>query len=239
MTSARKACRDREPALALYVEGDLPEGEVAPLEAHLTECAGCRELLRGLRESQASLHTLATEPIDEAALDVVRRRVRARLAQRPAASATLWRWSAAASVLLVAGLIVAGFVSRRVDPSRATQATLGPSPTVPAPSAPVASPVVASTTPPKPSVVRRASVARSRVARPVLAAEPPEADVPLTSEEADQLARAVVLLSRIEKVEDFRSEDETAHDTPPAATVRLATADPNVVIYWQFESNGG
>ena len=56
----------------------------------------------------------------------------------------------------------------------------------------------------------------------------------LSQEDADQLARAVVAVSRIERVTDTYQE--------PAARstwVRLTTDDPKVVIYWQLDSNGG
>ena len=59
----------------------------------------------------------------------------------------------------------------------------------------------------------------------------------LSADDADQLARAVVAIARIRRVDDARPEDEA----PPAAAplMRLATADPDVVIYWQLEPSGG
>jgi anti-sigma factor RsiW len=75
----------------------------------------------------------------------------------------------------------------------------------------------------------------------------------LTPEEADQLARAVVALARIEGLSDAveGSTEETGlatgedeEDTPDSVAasgtlVRWTTADPDVVIYWQLDSNGG
>ena len=40
-------CQAFEPMLALYVESDLPDR--AQVEAHLTRCANCRELLEDLK----------------------------------------------------------------------------------------------------------------------------------------------------------------------------------------------
>ncbi|MBN2370927.1 MAG: zf-HC2 domain-containing protein [Vicinamibacteria bacterium] len=240
MTDVRGACRVWELALALYVEGDLSESEVAPAEAHLAACASCRDLLAGLRESQASLHALAGEPIDAAALDVVRTRVRAKLAQRGNRIAVVWRWAVAASVVLTAGLIIVGLVSRRNDRSRETQATATAAPVVVVSRASAGAAETMPEAAPRSSGVRRAAVVRPHVPAPTLnddASEEP--DVPLTSAEADQLARAIVLLSRIEKLDDLGPDAEAPRDTPPTATVRLATGDPNVVIYWSFESNGG
>jgi hypothetical protein len=57
----------------------------------------------------------------------------------------------------------------------------------------------------------------------------------LSPDDADQLARAVVAIARIERVDEAPSEPSPA----PAPLVRLATADPDVVIYWQLEPSGG
>ena len=62
----------------------------------------------------------------------------------------------------------------------------------------------------------------------------------LTPEEADQLARAVVAVSRVHGLSDLRSlAPPEPVELPAPGQVVLATADPNVVIYWQLESNGG
>jgi hypothetical protein len=61
-------------------------------------------------------------------------------------------------------------------------------------------------------------------------------DVQLTAAEADQLARALVAVSRIERLSDVDRELPAAPETP---LVRIATDDPNVVIYWRLEPSGG
>src|SRR5580704_3317306 len=48
-------CREYEPLIALYVEGDLNDRDV---ERHLAECSDCRELLEDLKVSQAALKEL-------------------------------------------------------------------------------------------------------------------------------------------------------------------------------------
>jgi hypothetical protein len=59
----------------------------------------------------------------------------------------------------------------------------------------------------------------------------------LSPDDADQLARAVVAVSRIRRLSD---EPPAARDDRSApAMVRLETPDPDVVIYWQLDSNGG
>jgi hypothetical protein len=59
----------------------------------------------------------------------------------------------------------------------------------------------------------------------------------LSPDDADQLARAVVAVSRIRRVTD-RPREPLAEPLPPAV-VRLSTSDPGVVIYWQLDSKGG
>ena len=87
-------------------------------------------------------------------------------------------------------------------------------------------------------------------ARPVYGSEGSVASEPATSltpEEADQLARAVVALSRIESLSDVsdgggEEKGPGAPDRPAGSTgafVRWTTADSDIVIYWQLESNGG
>lgn len=68
----------------------------------------------------------------------------------------------------------------------------------------------------------------------------------LTPEEADQLARAVVAMARIEGRRDPRDhgvegqrEAPEGSPTSRGTLVRWTTADPNVVIYWQLDSDGG
>ncbi len=61
----------------------------------------------------------------------------------------------------------------------------------------------------------------------------------LSSDDADQLARAVVAISRIRSVEEAVRQPPAPPDPDATPLVRLATDDPNVVIYWRLEPNGG
>ncbi len=70
-------CREYEPLIALYVEGDLNDRD---LEQHLAQCAGCRELLEDLRASQASLKELVS--VDAAFLSAVRSGVLGKIENR-------------------------------------------------------------------------------------------------------------------------------------------------------------
>jgi hypothetical protein len=241
-------CEQYERDLALAAEGDLPERESAPLEQHLQQCARCREFLQGLKESQRRLKGLAAEPIEEGALAVVRTRVLAVVSApaRPPRGVPAWGWALAAGLAIVAlglamvvwrtkttaprltaGLVAASPAARPGPPrARVPVETLAVTPTRRSPKGAAAPPSR------RPSTVRPAR-AVSQGMEPETARVVPE----LSPDDADQLARAVVAVSRI----SWRRERPPAAPDGPfrAAVVRLETSDPGVVIYWQLDSNGG
>ena len=61
-------CRYSENDVALYVEGDLAPAKASRIEAHLMECALCRDLAADLRESQAMFKNLRQDTVSAAAL---------------------------------------------------------------------------------------------------------------------------------------------------------------------------
>jgi hypothetical protein len=92
-------CREYEPLIALYVEGDIDGRDVEP---HLAGCSACRELLEDLRVSQAALKELSA--VDPAFLSAVRAGVLAKIDRRRRMA---WPWVAAfaaASALIVVAL---------------------------------------------------------------------------------------------------------------------------------------
>jgi len=232
-------CTRYETDLALYVERDLSDADAAAVEAHLRECPTCPAFLAELRASQALVKDLAAEEIDSEALAVVRVRTivaaaRARRSRRPR-----WvpAWAAAAAIVLALGTLalVAALVGR--NPVRTSDVPLPPpsaptalaSPVVPSPVIPPRS--VRSTIPAPPSVSPRMEQARRGPA------DGPSVVPALSPDDADQLARAVVAIARIERVDEAPID---AQPSPAAAPLmRLATADPDVVIYWQLEPSGG
>jgi anti-sigma factor RsiW len=85
---------DFEKLIALDVEGDLPERKAAKLGEHLKVCPNCREFAEKLQASQAVLKSLAQEPMDEAMLREVRRRVLGGIAPEGAPHRFLaWRFA--------------------------------------------------------------------------------------------------------------------------------------------------
>jgi anti-sigma factor RsiW len=221
------SCERYENDLALHVEGDLPRHEVAAIERHLAICESCRAFCSGLEASQRMLKSLADEPIPAAALYAARARVLDEITRPAAIGWRLARWgwaSAAAAAVLVVALLIAWRAQQRPNAHpHSTVAVLTP------PSAVIdAAPVLPRSTP-SPS----ASVSPTRERR--VASQIPR----LSPKDADQLARAVVIVSRIETLADVSREISERDVTPEAPLTRIATDDPNVVIYWQFDSNGG
>ncbi len=101
------SCPKFETDIALYAGGDLPEGRIAPVEAHLAECADCRALAEELRGLMGELRD---EPVEEAMLAQVRHNVLAQLWDRPAASSRLvgrfgWKLALAAAAILAVVLL--------------------------------------------------------------------------------------------------------------------------------------
>jgi hypothetical protein len=56
-------CKYSETDLALYVEGDVVSAKACEIQAHLSVCTQCRDLVIELRESQAVLKTLKQESV--------------------------------------------------------------------------------------------------------------------------------------------------------------------------------
>ena len=229
-------CTRYETDLALYVEHDLPEANAAAVEAHLRDCPTCPSLLAGLRASQAQLKDLASEEVEPEALAAVRvRLIVAAAAQRPRPDGQVPTWAAAAAIVFALGALlwVTAFV-RGTDPPR-TVAVSSPPPVAPPtiPSPLTAEPLPRSTPAAPPAVsphMERARARRGRTDR-----QPPAPA--LSPDDADQLARAVVAIARIRTVQDVSPDVEPS--PPPTPLMRLATADPDVVIYWQLDPNGG
>jgi Putative zinc-finger len=250
-------CERYDRGLALYVEGDLPRKEAARLERHLQRCPRCQGFLKGLRDSQRGLEALAAEPIEAGALVEVRERVLAVLGgltesgrrvptRRNHPPRRAWGLALAAGLGLVAfGL---AFVLRtRPTAPRQTTGLVAASPTAhlgPAPAHPPVQPPAVTAVRRSPEEASAPPSERRSTVRPApsvsqgMEPDPVRPPPTLSPEDADQLARAVVAVSRIRRLSD-RPASVPVSVASPAALVRLETPDPSVVIYWQLESNGG
>ena len=231
-------CARFEMQLALYVERDLLEAEVPAVEAHLGECAECRRFLGGLRASQALVHGLAGESVGAEILAELRERV---IAASMSSVASRRDWLSSSPAMWVAAAVIVVAASALVWMERATGPDVRGPRVVTGPVAPAASsarqrPTLHESTPramsPVSPVVDHARAGRARLPRP--------AAVPaLSADDADQLARAVVAVADIRSAHDRPPDLDPSPGPQPAPLIRLATADPNVVIYWQLDPNGG
>jgi anti-sigma factor RsiW len=65
------ACRELVEMLTDYLEGALPPGEVAAIDAHLDDCDACRTYLDQLRATIAALGAVPVETTSAAVTDAV------------------------------------------------------------------------------------------------------------------------------------------------------------------------
>jgi hypothetical protein len=102
--------------IALYVEGDLPARKASAVEAHLAECAACRELVDALSASQSALRSLRGEAADPLLLDQVRSRVMAEIQTQPPRPMFGWAWRFALAATLIALLAGGTYLWRNPRP---------------------------------------------------------------------------------------------------------------------------
>ena len=97
------SCPEFEADVALYAGGDLPALRAARIEAHLAECADCRALAGELLAGRELLGELREEPLEDAMVAQVRRRVLARVtAEERHPFARYWKLALAAALVLAA-----------------------------------------------------------------------------------------------------------------------------------------
>ncbi len=120
-------CHDVDQQLDAYIDGTLAAGERATVDAHLAQCASCRDALEQMRRVLADSHALPREiqPSRDLWADIAQR-----LAPRakPATPGRSWSRSpsglAAAAVLLIAvGGAIGATVSRWRQPATDTAFT--------------------------------------------------------------------------------------------------------------------
>jgi hypothetical protein len=207
------SCAIWEEQVALLAGGDLGTAEAAGVERHLSECAACRSLAADLRLELDELRQAHAEPLAAEHYAVVRGRVLAELAE-PARQRVSWPWAWAAAVAAAAAVVSVVVVLR-------------PAP-IPAPDMPrlaVAAPPVERPAP------RERGGSRPLKGRKK-AGWQAEAPAPLAGGKVGKVGQTLLSVNqRAEPI--FRAAEES-----PVRMVQLATADPNVVIYWLFEEKG-
>jgi hypothetical protein len=246
------SCRVSETTLALYVEGDLADREARVLGEHLAGCEHCRARVVDLTASQRQLKSLKESPLDAALVEQLHAAVMEAVSGgKPRREGVPpWRWALAASLV---ALVVAGSLLWRATPSPPVvppRVAPTPAPTSPSPTGPILETRAQGPTPQEtsPRTRRLQELAPSPPVLELSTAPPPpavsrglnrETSAPrLSADDADRLARALVAVSKIHALprQVEPAEPEGSRD---GTLVRWTTADPNVVLYWQLDSNGG
>jgi len=110
------SCGFSQEALALHVEGDLPDEVVAVAVSHLAECEECRHFFEGLQASQALMKSVRRETVNLSECSAMRREVMRAISERPGALG--WRLRIERAIALglrpsygMAAVLLAGIVS--------------------------------------------------------------------------------------------------------------------------------
>jgi hypothetical protein len=203
-------CGSLETRIALLIEGDLTTEEAAGLELHLAGCPRCHGFAESLGESQRALKDLAAVDLDVAALAVVRRRVGEAL-DRPArrVSGPAIHAAAAAVVAALALFVIRSGRDRRLEPPPSTVARKPA--LAPGPTSPVT---------PMPARPRAITPGEERVRPGAGSLSAPAPRRPL--------------MSLVPPPGD--AGPGPRQERP---VIKIVTADPDVVIFWGTDTNGG
>jgi hypothetical protein len=240
-----------ENELALYVEGDLPPAMTSEMDIHLLSCARCRQVVEELRETQSLFKSIRQETVSPQELAHLRTGVLGQIAARPLRPA--WgRWVyalAGVGFMVAVGVGIVTKYTRRV-PTAAQQVVQRQS-AEPRP--------IERHSPPFPQSA--SPIGRSLDEGGVAA--PPEGEPdrakPQEMSQAGWLpgdnhvrnhpgaARHTSFIKaspyRARALRERRGMGEpqppTSEEPPKEIMVKLLTDDPNVVIYWLVDQNGG
>jgi anti-sigma factor RsiW len=205
-------CDYSENDLALYAEGDLADAKIRELDSHLVSCGRCREVVEDLRETQAIFKGLKRDTVSGDALA----RVRIALLEQVESAKPSWgRWVYALAGAAFAVAVVAGLVSLHPWEKHQVQQAIKNDPL-------------------PPSLVRPAykeDAERSdTVSRPV--------DVRASISAATRAGRLRSVKNIREEIDSVEAPAQSPQP-PKSMMVKLFTDDPNVVIYWVIDQNGG
>jgi hypothetical protein len=231
-------CRRVERRLALYVSDDLPRRRVAAVEIHLEQCPSCRHFLAELRRDRAVIQAHGLEGMDPALTADHLRTVLAGIRQtEPNQKFMPMNWSHPSRILPVTAvfivvLAIAGWwLFKETDqppvlvesPASITpQVVTEPSETVSEQLADVPPPSRTAKNPePGPELISPPVKQNSNPLedRQAMNHNPPVTPSPLP-------------------IETSRIPEEPSAAPVTQTTVRLATGNPRVVMYWILEKKG-
>ena len=203
------SCAAWERDIALYVDDSLPPAGMRAVADHLSECAGCRELARGLEQDREWLSSRPPETADTD-FDAMRRAIRRELVRerriRRLAPALLMA-AAAAIVLAVVTALPRRAPHRPAPVEQTVRVEAAPSVAARAPE-PVRTPA------------RVAAAHREPAAQP---------ETGITLEEAMRM---------FAELEEPPSDALTGMGSDSPVEMRIATRDPNVTIVLVQETKG-
>jgi anti-sigma factor RsiW len=212
------SCRRFEELVALRVGGDLPPREAPRVEAHLANCAGCRQLEAALVRDRAVLASRRTVAPIEKDLEEVRRNVlveisrdAARRSIREGLGFALFRPRVRMAGLAVAGLVVCLLW---LNPPRQRPA--------PGPSGH------------RPEGDRTERLAAPPALAPTARGEGERGGSSVAARQARPEAQAARAVRRISPAGEGESEDPTL---PVLQRIEIQTADPNIRIIWLCRQN--
>jgi len=218
-------CGYSERDIALYIEGDVPPGQVRDIQGHLANCPSCSDLAADLRVSQSILKGLRQEAISPAALSSVRARVLAKI------DGTRFRWTWGRWVYAVAGgvfvvAIAVGVASQMQEPKAGAQQIVVIDPLPPPAAVPPSRGTITITTTQDSTVAVHASKGKGRGRDRREGMGSVSVNVPLREGDGSRRRQGV-------------AQDESLTEPVKPLMVKLLTDDPAVVIYWLVDQKDG
>jgi hypothetical protein len=217
-----------ENELALYVEGDLPPDKASEVDVHLVPCVLCRELVEELRETQSVFKSMKQEAVSPQALAQLRARVLGEVAARNLRPG--WgRWVYALAGVGIVLAVALGVVTRyRHSAANVQQVVQRQS---------VERQLIERHSPPF-----QGGVAAPKAQTGWLASDNHVPNHPgATSFDASPYRARASRHPSLERrgIGMTQPAPQKPAEQPKEIMVKLLTDDPNVVIYWLVDQNGG
>ncbi|OGV47274.1 MAG: hypothetical protein A2X46_18200 [Lentisphaerae bacterium GWF2_57_35] len=124
-------CKKAEQALSMAMDGELPEKQKQQLQAHLSDCAPCRQMEQELNACRVMLRGQIAQPeqTPEAAWADVRRAIRLQSPAKESVAAPMvfnWRIQAASVIVMLAVIGVGVLLLSRAGKQGADTASVVP-----------------------------------------------------------------------------------------------------------------
>jgi hypothetical protein len=215
-------CKRFEHWAGLYAGGELDRRLALKLERHLTECPACHDLVEGLRETEGAIKGLRDETLSPSLFLDLRQKVRQAIEDEPTSLQTLsllrarWQWTVVVSLAVLLTVTALSFFLPRAPDT--------PEPLV------EKSPAASSPTTPQSQESPETGPLIGGI-QPVEEQEHPERTM--------SALHAASQRPGLPETETKPADSSIARTDSDDLVVKLVTDNPNVVIYWLVERNGG